>query len=94
MTNNADLDQLTSSLIWIYIVCKGTTYPGSTGLGLKQNKGQYYGDHDVLFRMYRVQHMHLYRDEKVKATGFRINLIVTAMKDRHPVVTGSGTYII
>ena len=24
-----------SQLIWIYIVCKGRTYPGSAGLGLK-----------------------------------------------------------
>ena len=34
MANSADPDQLASSLIWIYTVCKGRVYPGSAGQGL------------------------------------------------------------
>ena len=36
MANSADPDHLASSsqLIWIYTVCKGSTYPGSAGQGL------------------------------------------------------------
>ena len=30
---------LRSQLIWIYTVCKGSVYPGSTGLGLKKFPG-------------------------------------------------------
>ena len=35
MTHSADPDQCRSQLIWIYTVCKGRVYWGSTGLGSK-----------------------------------------------------------
>ena len=34
MANSADPDLSRSQLIWYYTVCKGSTYPGSAGLGL------------------------------------------------------------
>ena len=34
MTSSADPDQLTSELIWIFIVCKDRAYLGSAGPGL------------------------------------------------------------
>ena len=34
MANSAGPDQFRSQLIWIYTVCKDTTYMGSAGLGL------------------------------------------------------------
>ena len=38
MANSADPDQLASSLIWIYNVCKCRVYPGSAGPGLKYDQ--------------------------------------------------------
>ena len=49
MSNSADPDQPTdldqiqiSQLIWIYTVCKGWTYPGSAGLGLRHRLFLFY----------------------------------------------------